>query len=658
MRRKLSPIKSVFQKYLWKLVFANIGDLKDEMQVRRFREKLRYVPFLPYEKFGGPSIKTMVAKADSILEQGWSRSNNPTIDLINQPIPWEESKAVNRSWSYFIHSWDMLNDLLMAYSFTKKERYLTPALNIGLDWVAQYPHPPAPSSFAWYDMAVGMRSYRLAYILDAAARLPSIEDDKIKKLYNSLIVHRKYLSHDSNISFHSNHGFFQIAGQLALARRFIFLPGMSESYKQANDRIKRIIAAQFSEEGVHREHSPDYHRLIYHTLLGIFDSGVIQDQQIRNQIIRIEKSLSWFIKPNNVIVNFGDSDPRTYVFKGTVRKEESKPRGIQKKSNIDKKDNCQQSNYIAFKKAGYFVVKKNNEDPSSINEQFYLAQLVCFHSRTHKHADDLTFVWFDLGRDILIDSGRYGYFGAVEPGSVLWKNGNWYSDPKRLYVESTRAHNTVEIDERDYQRKGRKPFGSAIENAGEQDGIFFSEAHVRHFSTMRHRRFLFFNPGQWLFVFDWLWDNKEKFHDYRQWFHFAPDIEVIREENQRQYRAIIPGISTPLLIASFFDEPDLSPVYKGATEPVFQGWWSPQEKVLEPNPTVAFEKKGVRNAVFGTLFIFTEELIPDVVLSQAHPLGRKADIYWQTQASNYRFTFKKLSEQEGIKLLYREKPKE
>ena len=142
-------------------------------------------------------------------------------------------------------------------------------------------------------------------------------------------------------------------------------------------------------------------------------------------------------------------------------------------------------------------------DAESFDGASYLAQQAGFHSRTHKQADDLSFIWYDRGTEILIDAGRYGYLGKTEPGSDLWNKGFWYSDPKRIYVESTRSHNTVEIDGMSFNRKDSPPYGSAIQRWGEtEDGLLFVETHATQFETIGHTRLLVFDPGNWLLVYD------------------------------------------------------------------------------------------------------------------------------------------------------------
>ena len=62
-------------------------------------------------------------------------------------------------------------------------------------------------------------------------------------------------------------------------------------------------------------------------------------------------------------------------------------------------------------------------DVADFDKASYLAQQAGFHSRTHKQADDLSFIWYDRGTEILIDAGRYGYLGRTETGSDLWNQG-------------------------------------------------------------------------------------------------------------------------------------------------------------------------------------------------------------------------------------------
>src|SRR5262249_49565488 len=153
-----------------------------------------------------------------------------------------------------------------------------------------------------------------------------------------------------------------------------------------------------------------------------------------------------------------------------------------------------------LKEAGYaFVRSPQPRATGDFGQAGHLILAAGFHSRTHKHADDLAVIWSDRGHEILIDSGRYGYVDLLPEDSPLRQDGSFYGAPQRRYAESTRAHNTVEADGTDHLRRGRLPFGSAIVDAEERDGFFRLRAKVDH-GTWSHERTVIYRPGRWLSI--------------------------------------------------------------------------------------------------------------------------------------------------------------
>lgn len=601
-----------------------------------------------YENLTSSLESKSISNAEKTLASGWILGNNRPV-FLDEEIPWDESEKTNRSWSFHIHCWDMIHDLLMAYSMTPKRRYFDSSLRVALEWAVRYSSFDTSSTFAWYDMAVGLRVQRLAYILDVAIRMDDIDSKDISILFECLELHRIYLEDDKNIKYHNNHGFYQAAGQLAMARRFDTLPNMKEALIQAKERLVKLLDSQFSEEYIHMEHSPDYHRMVYDTLLGIIKSGLIQDNDIISKAKEIEKNLAWFVLPNGNLANFGDSDYRMIqTEKITTNKWETEV--MQYVSSGGTKGVPPEENVRVFEKTGYFVVRKPWSPLNGIKHGSYLAQTLAFHSRTHKHADDLSLIWYDRGKEILVDSGRYGYLQKVETGSDLWKQGFWYKDPNRVYVESTHAHNTVEIDGKCNPRKGVVPYGSALQRWGSQNGLYFCEGHVRIFKSIRFYRTLVFLPDQWLLVFDWLWDNEKKPHNFRQWFHFAPGLESF----QNQDHLVIPiSNSKPLHVASLLKEPQLSEVFRGQTEPRIQGWFSPKEREMIPNDTVAFEVFDKQSAVFATLLAFCDDLNVNTEWSMVSKSGRQARFRWTTDSLNHELIIER-PEKGDIRINYKE----
>ena len=610
-----------------------------------FREARRKLPLAPYENLTSTEPKSSLLKAKRIIVDGWIRQGYPSVKLMEY-IPWEESNQINRSWCFQLHCWKMLHDLLMAYSLTMDQDYLSPSLHVARDWMHHYPSFDVDSVFAWYDMAVGLRCYRLAYLLDVAARSEKVSDDDIALMLDSLELHAIYLADDTNIVFHNNHGFYQISGQMALAARFPELRDM-QFVEQATDRLYRILSLQFSEEGIHREHSPDYHRMVLDTLKGLLDSGLFSDAKIRDLADRIETNLAWFILPNGYLVNFGDSDYRQ-MNRGLSFASKWTSSAMQFMASGGEIGSPPNSRIGAFPASGFFVAR--DRWPSSKTEferGSYLAQTLCFHSRSHKHCDDLSFVWYDRSHEILVDSGRYGYLQKTVPGSELHKQGFWYADPNRIYVESTRAHNTIEIDRKDSSRKGAKPYGSALLRYGEtKSNLIFTEAHVCHFKTIHHERVLILHPEHWLLVFDHVHDELDVDHEFLQWFHFAPSLVPHTEDQQLVLQ--VGRSPQPLRVASLLPTTRLSEIFLGEKEPRYQGWWSPKERIMVPNPAIAFDHHRSTTATFATLFAFCQRIVPNFQQSTIDASGREISLVWHTEQGESRLNINRPEEGEMV----------
>ena len=594
----------------------------------------------PYEQLGAPS-----GGADATIQNGWTFGGTPAFRL-EPPIDWEHLVSVERSWNFHLNSWLPVDSILTAHTRSAQPRYLAFALALVGDWVEDNPYS-APESdsgvedFGWYDMAVGLRIYRLSYILDAACRDTSVPAEQIRQLWGSLLDHFDYLSDDENIAFHSNHGLYQVSGQFVAATRLSGFKAISPVRDQAVSRLERMIDQQFSSEGVHLEHSPGYQRDVMDVISGVVPSGLLAEfPWLSARIEGFEEALAWMVLPNRRLANLGDTDYHDLS--------EEDIAGIRSPSLLYALSGGLQGSAPSqrlgiFPESGLAVLRSGWPDAASFDQASYLAQQAGFHSRIHKQADDLSFIWYDRGTEILIDAGRYGYLGRTEPRSDLWNRGFWYSDPKRIYVESTRSHNTVEIDGLSFDRRQSPPYGSAIERWGETpDGLLFVETHARQFQTIRHARLLVLNPQKWLLVYDWLWDDAEEHHDYRQWFHFAPNLIV--ESRNGGLRVSGQPLDTGLAVVSLLPSPASSAPVSGQDDPDLLGWWSERGGTFEPVTSVNFSVKQAGSALFATLLSFSEKVVPDLDYQRVDTTGRGGRFRWTTVDHEHTLSFARPAE--------------
>jgi hypothetical protein len=573
------------------------------------------------------------AEAAVIVADGWKLGPFPRVKL-DAPLAWDEVCAENRSWQFHLQAWDPIGTVLAAHDASPSPAYLGWAVELGVDWARMFEHPEVESQFAWYDMALGLRAYRLAYLIDAAARVDSVSDDDLAWLLSAADMHRELLAIEERFASHSNHGFYQAAGQLALGRRLAGVPGMDEARAQGKDRFRGLMQRHFSDDGIHLEHSPEYQWILMQGLSGMIGSGLVEDRWIVDRFEKVQEAMAWFIAPNSRVAMLGDSSPREpKIRRPELVSEEAllfaATKGAQGRAPGDATR--------LFGAGGYAVLRDRwPEGPDDYDDCSYLAQTCAFHSRMHKHADDMSFVWYDRGREILTDSGRYGYVGEIERGSELFEQGFHYSDPKRVYVESTRAHNALEIDGVSYPRRRVRFYGSGMLQAGDSHGVLYSEAELRHLRTVRHARLLLLKPREWLIVFDWVRDGNGEPHDYRQWLQFAPELSVERAEGEQLLGTFEDGEQlrvAPLLPSR------LGEMACGREEPML-GWISRDIYTMVPRTSACYVSDGVAGETFATLLALGSEPVePQLEGSRVNISGRNARLCWKSAGSLHDVSF-------------------
>lgn len=172
----------------------------------------------------------------------------------------------------------------------------------------------------------------------------------------------------------------------------------------------------------------------------------------------------------------------------------------------------------ALPSSGYYLLQSGDrDDPSSVSLLFDCGELGFSSLAAHGHADALSVCLRVGGRDVLVDPGTYDYFTYA---------------PWRTYFRSTRAHNTVMIDDRDQSEMlgsflwGQRARGRCLHwEATPEGGIVVGEhdGYVRLRRPVIHRRAVALTKGE-LRVEDELLARGA--HDAAQYWHFAESCEV------------------------------------------------------------------------------------------------------------------------------------
>lgn len=502
--------------------------------------------------------------AESIVKQ---RIFKPRKDCKEVPllhvVDWEgEAYREDRNWRMQLQGWTMFHPIMNFFDdYEEKQDVLDYFFDLANSWYGRYGDDPddittsrMPESYSWYDMSVGFRALIIAFIKNRIDFFGlKVEPSEIELLNKLSRKHIANLSSQNTFSL-NKHGIFQIHGLVSLIKVF---PEMSseEIFNYAIERMEELIGSQFDKNGMHVEHSPHYHFYVLSTFEAAIKTGWYQSSDGINKIIDAAgDAKKWIVDPLERPVCIGDSI-------------------LTRQNNILYPP--RESDYVTsdFNSSGYAVVRSGWHTPADDASMLFLTG--AYHSKAHKHRDCLSFEWFEYGKKIICDGGKYGY----------------RSDKYRHYFLSSRAHNSVEIEGFDILKI--KPYGSAISRVSEEEGVYTLSAGLSY-PAITHDRDLIYRPGSWLIVYDDLVFARSR--KYTQWFHFEKNMKLIRLVgnsilfSDRETELFLDCLTSTVASKIFYGDDD-----------EMQGYVSEKDYSYEPSYAVGFEADGKSDKVITVL---------------------------------------------------------
>ncbi|MGP9846305.1 glycosyltransferase [Brachybacterium sp. 107] len=542
------------------------------------------------------SLVEMEQSAQDIVSTGWVYEEFEPVRVTEHP-DWAAVGEANRTWGFNLHSWPFMVPLLQEHTRTGDRYWLETSLDIALDWIRTHLDPDAPEDpMAWYDMALALRAPMLLNLLIRTARHEDLHP-QAAVLIDAILRHMDELHEDRAFNPNNNHGFYTAASQLHLAKHGSPLPGAGALHDDGAARLRTMADRQFAPDGAHLEHSPDYHRMLLDSFEQVVLDGLVEDEDICERIGRAAEVLGWMVQPDGYLVQFGDT-PATYM---TVDGATSIDPYTQFILSDGRRGEAPGKELAVYRDGGYaFVRSPAPQGPGELAASGYLAFSAAFHSRAHKHADDLNIVWYDRGTEILVDSGRYGYGDLLPADSPLRKKGFYYGSPERQYVEGTRAHNTVEMDGEDQDRRNRTPYGSGIADAVKTGDVFDLSARVHHADYI-HRRRVVYTPGRELLVKDVIYSQLPDNRSAVVWYNIDGSFELVERKESLVFERRVDGKLVRLELSG---PGTLVDPVRGGRDPL-RGWRSRRDRSLEPVWSVGFSVSVDTRAAVDTLFRLT-----------------------------------------------------
>lgn len=438
----------------------------------------------------------------------------------------------------------------------------------------------------WNDAATAVRLLVFTYVLQRLLRLHDSRTALRERILRTAMDHYLLLASDAFYNPRTNHGFFQNACMLCFCSSLPQINGARLAFALSEKRLLTMLDERVSLEGFLKEHSTSYHVFFLACHIELL-KYIPVSLQTRNSVQQsIQKMLSVFrrfILPDGSQALLGDSycsiiEPKMLEYLQAHPEPEASP-------------------VTVYPSAGYGFLH-------SAPTQSHVILAGAFHSRVHKHCDELHVLWSEGTENILVDSGMIGYLGKILPSDPRFAKGFWYSDPKRIYAESVHAHNCVEINGESYSRKVN-PYGALPITGGQASGtsLYLKSKWARP-DGYKQNRMIVLQPGQWLLVLDRLdpKDTAVQKTRFSQWFHLGPQARLASleqaERHEHRYAFTFPSCTLwcqPLMPVGS------SSTHFAETEPRLQGWVAKQKDSLVPAYAVGYHVES-QTAQFATLF--------------------------------------------------------
>lgn len=261
------------------------------------------------------------------------------------------------------------------------------------------------SPLAWHDHASAFRVRNLAnWLLFCHIHGLGLDKDlKAEPLADLILRHLDWLQQEENFSRHTNHGFDQ--SMIALKISLMFAGDKFDAYRNLNrKRLTEEVSFAFTEQGVHKENSPGYQKMMLIRIRQIAAFSYFGEREIsamgQRYIESAENFLSAVTLPDGNLPLIGDTRG------GDAGISYAKRRGI---------------DLLNYSESGYVIIRGHVFD-----REFHLIFKNSHISHYHRHDDDLSVHLYFDGHTLLGDGGLGSHNEA---------------DPKRILLRSSLAHN-------------------------------------------------------------------------------------------------------------------------------------------------------------------------------------------------------------------------
>ncbi|WP_217562496.1 heparinase II/III family protein [Paenibacillus sp. GbtcB18] len=486
-----------------------------------------------------------------------------------EDIDWQHVPAGDVEWVYMLNRHAYWVDLGQAYLVTGEDKYAEAFCMQLDDWLRRNPVPAGPAeasaTLAWRTIEAGLRCINWIRAYECFRDYPGFTAELVARMLKSLHEHGEYIAGAFDPWRRlSNWGVLENAGLFALG---VFMPEFRNAafwLEVSADRLRQTAALQIGRDGMHWEQSPLYHNEVFfqymHVLHLAENNGIALYPEWISAVRRMAKANLYSVKPSGRQLMKGDSDDndmRDALTAGAIQFGDAELKyagharvdlanlwlyGLHKAEAYERLTPVRPETVSrAFEEAGQYVMRSDWEPDARF------ASMNCGPmGGGHGHADMLHVDLCAYGKDLLMDPGRYTYYGG---------------DEFRRYFKLGAAHNTTLVDGKEFTEYlgtwdyGRiaAPLGTRWTSGPAADYAEGSHDGYLHLAdpVIPKRRLIFIKPDYWVLADSFRCRDA---HRFEQRFHFAPGQVRIEErgvcfttEDGTAGLHVLPVTRTPLL---------------------------------------------------------------------------------------------------------------
>ena len=505
----------------------------------------------------------------------------PPYVLADDGIDWNKQDVASAStFQLYLHGLSSIQVLAYAYKCTEERRYLDFAWGVLQSWLKFNANPDLVkgNKRCWMDHTVALRAESLLYFTQVALGTHLDEACFRVRMNDLLCAHCVHLADDSHYTPNHNHGIIQDGALLHVAY-FVHDDRSMDWIEHAKRRLSGQKTYAFNKELVHVENSPGYNVAV----VKIFDeiSGFLSamddsgSKTFRNDVTGMAEFLAWAYEPNGLMASIGDTFSTLKLSRKSNEFAEWGNRRLAFVTSIGGEalsdgEKVVKSKY--YPETGYYFYRSNWETNEAINATWKMFKSG-YSSRTHKHADDLSFMLYSKGCEIFTDPGMYNYM---------------YGDRFREYFTSASAHNTITVDEQSYsvaaEKRGNVGMLSCVTNGLFEVITAFNDMYP---GVSIDRQFI--SSGDLTVLYDDI-ISAGKPHRYRQLFHLSERMTIMESSDEMVLMAIT---NSGYRVRVRQMTPTALSIHHGDDEPPLYGHISRTMDEVNDSDTLVFERNGV-----------------------------------------------------------------